>query len=345
MPKRKTKPAMSRRPAMKPILIAGLTVFATAAVLAWLHFFGRPPAGPPVTVIIEPGSSLQSIAQLLETNGLVSSSNGFIVASEAKGLANRIRAGEFSIPRGLDPKEVAERLVFGPVVQHKITIPEGYTVRQIAELIVEKGIDNASAVKALETNPDFAKSLDLPAESLEGYLFPDTYQYTRGYPAKELLTAMVERFRRVYDQRMRAREAEMGLTTHQVVTLASIVERETAVGSERPRIAAVFYNRLKKGMMLQSDPTVIYGIGERFNGNLTRHDLMTPTPFNTYTRRGLPPGPIANPGKASLEAALWPATTDELYFVSRNDGTHVFNVDYDKHLAAVNQYQRGKSLK
>jgi UPF0755 protein len=341
-----TKTAIQKRPPKQfPRKLLFLLAFALVAAglvasFVYLRYFGTTASGPTITIWIEPGMNLPEIAQLLENDGIVRSKEGFMMAAKALGLSGKLRAGEFALMPGLNPKEVVRLLVFGPVVQHKITIPEGYSARQIENLIINNGIDTKIVVDTLLANVQFIQSLGVPAKSLEGYLFPDTYIYTRGHGAKDLFAMMVQQFFREYDGRMRQRQVESGLSMHTVVTLASIVEKETGNASERSRIASVFFNRLKKRMMLQSDPTVIYGMGDQYKGNLTRQDLLTPTPFNTYTMRGLPPGPIANPGKASLEAVLWPLETNDLYFVSRNNGTHVFNSDYNKHVEAVNQYQK-----
>jgi UPF0755 protein len=234
------------------------------------------------------------------------------------------------------------------MVLHKITVPEGFTVRQIAELFAEKGVSRADDVPALEADDAFKKGLGIPADGdsnhrqgLEGYLFPDTYQYIWSDTERDIVEMMVKRFFEIYDAGMRSRQNELGMSMREILTLASIIEKETGAPQERPHIAVVFYNRLRKGMRLQSDPTVIYGLGERYAGNLTRRDLDEATPYNTYQIPALPPGPICNPGKAALEAALWPAASDDLYFVSRNDGTHEFSADYTAHVRAVNRYQRG----
>jgi UPF0755 protein len=193
-------------------------------------------------------------------------------------------------------------------------------------------------------NPEFTRSLGIEAETLEGYLYPETYRFRRETPADEVLRAFVGEFNRRLTEETRAQIAASGMTLHEVVTLASIVEKETAVAAERPLIAAVFRNRLEKRMRLQSDPTVIYGIVRtrgHFDGNLRRRDLKRDTPYNTYTRGGFPPGPIANPTIASIDAVLAPADTPYLYFVSRNDGTHVFSNTLKEHTNAVNRYQRG----
>ncbi|MBZ0270649.1 endolytic transglycosylase MltG [bacterium] len=318
-------------------IIAGIAVFAVTE--AW---FGATDPGPPAAIVIEPGTPLSAIARRLEDEGLIPSARVFMGLAKARGLAAKVRAGEFAVPRGVRPDEVLNALVFGPEIQHRLVVPEGTAMRRIAAMIVESGIDTRPVVETLISSAEFARSLGVPAARLEGYLFPDTYHYVRGEGAKTILTRMVERFFEVYDDPMRARQNARGRTMHEIVTLASIVEKETGVPHERALIAGVFSNRLARGMRLQSDPTVIYALGEKYAGDLNRRNMLVDSPYNTYVRAGLPPGPIASPGRDALLAALWPADTNAVYFVSRNDGTHVFNADYREHVNAVNRYQRGR---
>jgi UPF0755 protein len=204
---------------------------------------------------------------------------------------------------------------------------------------VEKsGLGSAADITTRAGDPAFARSHGIPAGSLEGYLFPDTYLFPRGVSAEAILTTMLQRFRSVFTAEWEQRAAQIGLTVHEVVTLASIIEKETGAPSERPLISSVFHNRLKKGMRLETDPTVIYGIRD-FDGNLTRKHLETFTPYNTYVIKGLPPGPIASPGKDALEAALFPAQTGYFFFVSKNNGTHHFSSSFEEHQNAVQRYQ------
>ncbi len=332
-----------RPPAWKrPRFIAAAAVLAVFALVLILHSTMSYKPGDEVEVTVDKGMSLAAIAKRLEEQGVVRSSKAFVAYAISKNAASKLRAGDFVIRQREKPEKVLEILVSGPMHPRSVTIPEGYSVRRIADLMEKEGIDTKAVLDALTKNAAFAKSLEIPADSLEGYLFPDTYYYTKGEGAKTLFTQMVRRFFEIYDQRMQKRAADIGMTMHQVVTLASIVEKETGQAFERPMIAAVFHNRLKKKMRLQSDPTVIYGLGEKFNGNLTKKDLQNTTAYNTYKIKGLPPGPIANPGAEALEAALWPADSKAIYFVARNDGTHFFSVRYRDHVNAVNRYQKGE---
>jgi UPF0755 protein len=221
---------------------------------------------------------------------------------------------------------------------HSITIPEGYSLKQIADLLEESGLIKGDEFLSKTEDPDTTVRYALKSPTLEGYLYPDTYHFAKGQSASVLIDLMVSRFRQVTTPFME-RVRFVGLTLHEVITLASIVEKETGRPEERPVIASVFLNRLMKGMRLESDPTVIYGIRD-FNGNLTREHLSKSTPYNTYRISGLPPGPIANPGLESIKAVLYPAGTDYLFFVSRNDGTHHFSRTYQEHQTAVEMYQK-----
>ena len=258
----------------------------------------------------------------------------------ARGTEGSLKAGEYEFGEGITPWQVIETLEAGRPMAHYVTLNEGWTVAEMAEAIGNLGIVSPDRLIALARDPDFTRSLGILQETLEGYCFPDTYALTRQMTEEAVLALLVSRFREVYGT---VSEAEGGsaskLDDHAIVTLASIVEKETGNPKERPLIAGVFLNRLKRGMLLQSDPTVIYGIPD-FDGNLTRKHLKTPTPFNTYTEPGLPPGPIGNPGRAALQAVLNPAQEEYLYFVSRNDGSHHFSRTLSEHNRAVLRYQK-----
>jgi len=238
----------------------------------------------------------------------------------------------------MPPLRILEKLARGEIITHAVTIPEGFTKVQIGDLLEQKGIIKKQEFLGLTDNREIVESYGLSGPSLEGYLYPDTYQFGRGISAKMTVNTMVKRFEEIAAP-LKERIEEVGMSLEEVTTLASIVEKETGQGKERPLIAAVFLNRLKKRMRLASDPTVIYGITD-FNGNLTRKDLEEKTPYNTYVNYGLPPGPIANPGLESIKAVLYPADTDYLYFVSRNDGSHQFSKTLAEHNRAVQTYQK-----
>lgn len=229
-------------------------------------------------------------------------------------------------------------MVEGKVYLHKLTIPEGLNLQQIAALVAQAGFGNEFGFLMAAANISFVQEKGIDAETFEGYLFPDTYYFPGKARPEIIITAMVQRFWTVFTPEWKKRCRELGFSIHEMVTLASIIEKETGAADERPVISSVFHNRLKKRMRLESDPTVIYRIKD-FDGNLTRRDLNAPDPYNTYRIRGLPPGPIANPGHESLKAALYPADTPYLYFVSKNDKTHHFSADIEEHNRAVRKYQ------
>ena len=237
------------------------------------------------------------------------------------------------------PTEVLEILQEGRILFRTATIPEGHTTFQIAELLDNLGFANRETFLQLAFDKQCVSELKIEADNLEGYLFPNTYNIHRGMNEKEIIWEMVEEFWQVMTPDLQEEIRQKGFTIHEIVTLASIIEKEAQVGEERELISAVYNNRLKIKMKLDSDPTVIYGL-KNFNGNLTKADLQSESPYNTYRRRGLPPGPIANPGEASILAAIHPADVKYLYFVSRNDGTHEFSNSYREHIRAVRKYQK-----
>ncbi|MEJ5357704.1 MAG: endolytic transglycosylase MltG [Desulfobacterales bacterium] len=317
--------------------------FGVVARLALERHFDSPAGGQASaeSFVVEPGEPLVDIARRLEARGLIRSELGFRLLARLEGAERRLQAGEYAFSPSLSPREILGRLLRGQVRLYRLTVPEGLTLSQIAVIVEKTGLAAAAEFEGLARDPALAKQLGIPAESVEGYLFPETYFFPRGAGARAILEAMVARFRAAYPPEWDEQASRLGLSRHEVVTLASIIEKETADPAERPLIAAVFHNRLKRGMRLETDPTVIYGIRD-FDGNLTRRHLETPTPYNTYIIRGLPPGPIANPGKASLQAALFPPESPFLYFVSRNDGTHHFSTTYEEHRRAVRFYQLGE---
>ena len=254
-----------------------------------------------------------------------------------------LRAGEYSFGGALRPDEVLEKVYRGEVKTYQFTVPEGLRMDEIAAIIEQSGLGRASELMPLMHDPAFARELGVPFANLEGYLFPDTYTFTKGPKARAVLAAMVARFKEEWRKADADRLPGVALDEKQAVTLASIVEKETGRPEERPRISCVFHNRLRRGMRLQTDPTVMYATMLRHDGrwsqNISKADLLAPHPYNTYAVAGLPPGPIANPGAAALHAALRPAACSDLFFVSRNDGTHVFCPDLRCHEAAVQKWQ------
>jgi UPF0755 protein len=265
----------------------------------------------------------------------------FSILARARGVGAQLKAGEYAFSGPLSLEGILDAIVRGDVVRRELTVPEGRSLDEISVLVVGEGL-TLQAFLAAARDPSPVGDLDPRAADLEGYLFPDTYDLPRSPEApRALVRRMTERFREVISPEL-GRIAEKGLTVRQVVTLASIVELETARAEERPRIAAVFLNRLEKGMPLQTDPSIIYALKRagRWDGNIRKRDLDLDSPYNTYRRPGLPPGPLGSPGREAILSVLDPAETRELYFVSRNDGTHEFSETLVEHNRAVNRYQR-----
>ena len=304
-------------------------------------FLASPPGGDggPTIFDIARDEPLAHVASRLANEGLIRNEAYFVIFGRLTGSERQLKPGEYALSPSMRPLEMLHRFRHGLVILYPLTIPEGYSVRQIAAVLRETGLGDPEEFLGLASSPEFARALGLDASNLEGYLFPDTYAFPRGIATADIVRHMVEKFRATYQPVWASRAAELGLTQHQVVTLASIIEKETGAGIERPIISAVFHNRLRLRMPLQSDPTVIYPI-KNFDGNLRKVDLIRDNPYNTYRRRGLPPGPIASPGREALEAALYPSPVDYLYFVARNDGSHHFSRTLREHNKAVDQYQR-----
>jgi len=338
--KASTKPKKKRLSPLWSLLLV-LVLASVWLVGDMLHFIRTPASSEPAEVVMEVpvGTSVPALSDLLYGQGLVRSAGKFRWLVRFKGAARQIKAGEYQLSTGLRPGELLNKIIRGEVRLHQITFPEGYTLKQMAELLEASKLVNAERFIAAATDPPFVRSLGIPAASLEGYLFPDTYRFARGLPVETVLRSFVTMFNQHFGPVQEEQARKLGFTRHQVVILASVVEKETAAAEERPLIAGVFLNRLRRRIRLQSDPTVIYGL-RNFDGNLTRAHLQKDTPYNTYTRRGLPIGPICNPGAASIQAVLNPTSTPYLYFVAKKDGTHHFSTNLVEHNAAVLRHQK-----
>jgi len=332
---------------MKKLFTLFLFLIAlAAAALAWWSYVGvdRPFKGydaPETFVEIPQGAGSVTIAKRLADAGVVADVTSFRLALWFTGKGRRLQAGEYHFDQPLSPRQVADKIARGDVYVRPITFPEGLTIKQMAAVYEAKGFGPAKEFVDAAKNASLVAAIDPDAHDLEGYLFPDTYKMPRHSTAPQLVARMVQSFmRELTPELIEAAEAR-NLTVRQFVTLASIVEKETGNKEERPLVAAVYANRLKIGMALQCDPTVIYALDRlgRYNGNLTRDSLQFDSRYNTYRYPGLPPGPIASPGRASLEAAAHPAAADYLYFVSRNDGSHAFAATLDEHNRNVQKYQ------
>jgi len=331
----------------------GLTSFCLLCLLIclvvisfyWLVF--RPPSDTSSKVVyIKRGMHLKQISEMLQQEGIIRNRHFFIFITTVLGKKAKVKAGEYEFTAPMLPLEVLDTLVKGQVKRHLVTIPEGYTLSQIAQLLEDLNIVDRRTFLQKACSPAFISSFGLSylvkggiGSTLEGYLFPETYHLIRDMDPEEVLQMMVRQFRKVFEPDLANRASQLRISEREAVILASIIEKETPLSEEKPLISAVFHNRLKMKMPLQSDPTVIYGI-KNFDGNLTKEDLLRPTPYNTYLINGLPPTPICNPGKDSLLAALSPAPVPYLYFVSKNDGSHYFSSDIEDHQRAVWKYQK-----
>jgi UPF0755 protein len=299
-------------------------------------------AGPDVRLVdLEPGLGVTAIGRRLAEAGVVPDVWLFRWEVWRRDATRRLQAGEYRFDRPLSVAEVVDKLARGDVQLWPVTFPEGLTIGAMSEVFERTGLGPAASFVEAAGRADLVRDLDPDATDLEGYLFPDTYAVPRGTPAVRLVEIMVARFREAFGPPLQAEAAGEGLTARQVVTLASLVEKETARAEERPLVAAVYRNRLRRHMLLQCDPTLIYALERtgRYDGNLRREDKAFDSPYNTYRYPGLPPGPIAAPGRASLEAAVRPADVGYLYFVSRNDGSHVFSSTLQEHNANVRRFQ------
>ena len=319
-------------------------VVLALAYLVWVHEGRAPvrsPLAPPRSLSIAPGMSTDAIGRELHACGAVRHPLIFRAYVAWRGVEGRLRAGEYRLEGPLSLEQIIDLLVRGAVVRRELTFPEGKNIEEMAAIAETAGIDpGAFLAAARDAKP--MQALDPEAEDLEGYLFPDTYDLPGGPgAAAALVERMVWRFRQVMAPELPLM-SERGLTLRELTTLASLVELETGQADERPRIAAVFLNRLHRGMLLQTDPTIIYALRRagRWDGNIRKQDLMIDSPYNTYRYSGLPPGPIASPGRDSLRAVLEPAPVKDLYFVSRNDGSHHFSTTLAEHERAVDRYQR-----
>ena len=290
---------------------------------------------------IPPGTGTAAIGRRLTEAGIVRDEVTYRAALWWSGRSRALQAGEYRFDRPLAAVDVVDRLARGDVYARRITFPEGLTIQEMARVYEARAFGTAASFVEAAGDASLIHDLDPAATDLEGYLFPDTYGLPRGTPARRLVALMVDRFRATYDDGLRRQARDQDLTTRQVVALASLVEKETGRADERPLVAAVYRNRLQLGMGLQADPTVVYALQKagRYNGNIRREDLAVDSPYNTYRSAGLPPGPIAAPGKASIESALLPARVSYLYFVSRNDGSHAFATTLAEHNRNVRQFQ------
>jgi UPF0755 protein len=329
------------------VIVAAAVAAGAAAALAWheVALFRDTPYGAldEKVVVVPAGAPARAIVRDLAHAGALSDERlAWRYVRWVKRESRPFRAGEYSFSGPLLPDDVLERVIRGEVKLHRFTVPEGFRLDEIAAIVEHSGLADAAAFAAAARDPSLARSLALPRGDLEGFLFPDTYAFARGVSARAIAESMVARFKEEYAKADALRKLGVTLTFGEAATLASIVEKETGRPEERPRISCVFHNRLRLGMRLQTDPSVMYATmlrTGRWSRNISRADLLAQHPYNTYMTAGLPPGPIANAGAAALRATLAPSDCSDLYFVSRNDGSHVFCPDLRCHNEAVRRWQ------
>ena len=335
---------------MKKIFFSIIVVCLVISVLFILNFYSycvTSYSSTPVDIIINipQGSSFKKVSAILSENNIIRKSIRFSFLAKLKNAEHKIKTGEYCMTMPMSPLEVLDKLTRGAVIIYSVTIPEGKNIFDIAKIMEKAGLGSAAGTLEKMMSAEFIKSLGIKEESLEGFLFPDTYHFSRETVPETILRRMVIRHNNIVNKEIKKRAAQKGLSMRKVLILASLVEKETARKVEKPLISAVFLNRLKKGMRLECDPTVIYGIkleDPNFNTRLRTKHLKKVTPYNTYRIFGLPKGPICNPGLGSIKAVLNPAETDYLYFVSKNNGTHQFSKTLREHNRAVYEYQKKK---
>ncbi len=329
-----------------PIALAAFILLVPALAAKWLlkeletPYYSAP--SQETFVDIPRGAGTKQITDLLAKEGILHSRLPFIVYMRWRSLERRIQAGEYRFDKPATPIQIARRLIRGDAYSRSITIPEGLTAFETIDLLAKNGLGTADELEAAIHNVHWIRDMDPTAKNLEGYLFPETYRFGRKDDSEKIIRTILQEFRSRFARIRQQASKDSGLNIPEAVTLASMIEKEAKIPEEAPLIASVLLNRLKKGIPLACDATIIYAlkISGTYNGNLRKADLSLESPYNSYRHRNLPPGPIANPGESSLTAALNPAHTDFLYYVSRNDGTHQFSKDYQSHLHAVNRYQK-----
>lgn len=324
------------------IFIFGIALFGSRKIYHY-YLFGMYKL-PDIAMImtIQKGDSFNKIASSLYEQGIIRNQFLFTVFAKIRNIEGQIKAGEYEVTSPTSYNKLFNLMTSGKSITYKITIPEGYNIYEIADVLVHtKIIVNKDAFIEKVFDPELLTKYRINNISFEGYMYPETYFLTKIMSIPDIIDSMVREFKKHMSPAFIQRAEEIGLSVNELITLASIIEKETSVSSERPLISSVFHNRLEQKMRLQTDPTVIYGI-PNYNGNITKEDLLRATPYNTYVNYGLPIGPIANPGVESIQAALYPPRTKYLYFVAKGDGTHYFSETLEEHNKAVKRYQLGQ---
>lgn len=325
------------------IIMAAGVIVSCWAYLAVQLMMPLPMGNKNIEIEIPKGSTFRQAVDIFAERGLIRDRNIFLFVGRISSIDRKIRAGYYSIYKTMNSLDLLKVLRRGQIIEYEITVVEGDSLREIAEKLAETGIVDEYDFGKLSSDQSFLSSYNISAPTLEGYLFPETYRIPKGMDPKEAIGMMINKMREKYSDKLSARAVELNLSERDVLTLASIIEKEAVTDEERPLISAVYHNRLKKRIPLQADPTAIYGI-KSSREKITSGDLKRKTPYNTYTNKGLPPGPIASPGIKSIVAALYPANVPFIYFVSNNDGTHHFSVSAEEHEAAVREYREKKQM-
>lgn len=316
-----------------------LFVLIVLALSSYLHFLATPYGNGTVVKVFDfsSGYTMKKISDELAKSRIIGNATLFSLYARIQNADEKVQAGTYRFTDAMSPPEILAKLVNGDVFEVRFAVPEGYSIFQIAELLEKQGVVSKESFLKQCFNRTLLTTLEIPAKSVEGFLSPRTYTIKPGADATSLIKEMVVQFRLTYDRKFAEQASRVGLSEMEVLTLASMIEKEAVIPAERPIIASVFHNRLEKNMPLQSDPTAVYGI-RAFAGKVSKRDILRDTPYNTYRIKGLPPGPIGNPGEASIEAVLFPAQTPYLYFVARNDGSHQFSANLAEHNKAVEKY-------
>jgi len=326
------------------IILSGI-LFMVFSYSAFVMFVPAQTGNRNVEIEIPRGATYRQAAEILYAEKLIRDKNIFLLAGRLTGADRRIRAGFYSIWSSMSPFDIFKIIRRGKIIEYEIKILEGDSLLEISDQFEKNGIMMKAEFMKLAKDPDFLEAYGIEAKSAEGYIFPDTYKIPKGVSPKDALGSMIDKMREKFSPAVLTRMEEMGMSENETLTLASIIEKEAIVDSERPLISAVYHNRLKKEMQLQADPTAIYGI-KSSKEKITREDLLRKTDYNTYKIKGLPPGPIASPGLKSIMSALYPAAVPYIYFVSQDDRTHQFSTTIEEHLQAVQVYrQRQQEMK
>jgi UPF0755 protein len=321
-------------------------ILITWVVISMFYYQGTRSASnddTPITFEIHPGMTLKQVSLELSKQGLIRSPKIFQAIAYIQHKEKKVMVGEFSLSPSMLPTDIILQITSGNTILYPVTIPEGYRITEIASLLHTLGLAERKVFMRQTQDKNLIRSLKIPTDTLEGYLFPETYYFSKFTPETKIIQKMVETFREhTLTPSLLKKAKKSTLSWHQIITMASLIEKEAGLDSERKIISSVFHNRLRKNMRLQTDPTVIYAI-ENFDGNIRKRDLKIDSPYNTYRYKGLPPGPIASPGIKSIEAAISPIKSDHIYFVSRKDGSHHFSRTLIEHNRAVRKYQLRKA--